>query len=113
MLDWLMEKAGRDRYAILSSSPPGVPETMRVLFANFDDVCAFVEQFQVPNRTDRRAPEAMRPPERPRCETRWETAVSTEIREGTETHLCCVPLARPGLCGPLPIDDVAGNRHPE
>jgi hypothetical protein len=47
MVAWLAQTAGGG-HAVLSSTAPGLPDTMRVLFASFDDARAFVDRFEVP-----------------------------------------------------------------
>lgn len=48
MCDWLGRTVGNSRYAVVSATSPGKPDTMRVLFASFDDARAFVERFDLP-----------------------------------------------------------------
>ncbi len=51
MLDWLRQNVGYQHHAVLSGMAPGRPDTMRVLFATFDDARAFVERFEIPITT--------------------------------------------------------------
>jgi hypothetical protein len=48
MREWLTKTVGNNRHAVLSGTSPGIPDTMRVLFADFDDARRFVERFEVP-----------------------------------------------------------------
>lgn len=51
MLEWLRTTVSSDRHAVLPGTSPGMPDTMRVLFASFDDARAFVEHFAIPITT--------------------------------------------------------------
>jgi hypothetical protein len=48
MREWLTKMIGNERYAVGAATSPGMPDTMRVLFASFDDAHAFIEHFDLP-----------------------------------------------------------------